>query len=139
MYIYLAMKAFVFHKMIKIFPLLTVLLIFPVFVFAQIVPCGGPGQPDCELCHIFVMFGNLVNFILFDIVPPVAVIALVSGGILFYFSIGASKRIATAKKIIESTIIGIFIVYFAGLIIGMIFLAAGAADWETWWWGNISC
>ncbi len=130
------MKIASFYKKVKLFLLSLWLLGVPIISFAQIVPCSGP---DCKLCHIFVLFGNLINFALFTIVPPLAVLALVAGGLMFYFSVGDPSRTTTAKNLIKSTITGILVVYFAGLIVGLIFVATGAADWERWWWGNISC
>ncbi len=124
---------FALYEKIKLFLPLLGLFVVPIVVFAQIVPCSGA---DCEICHIFELFSNLTNFVLFTVVPPIAVLVLVSGGLMLYFSAGNPKKMEKAKSLIWSTLAGILIIYFAGLIVGLVFVATGAADWERWWWGS---
>jgi hypothetical protein len=130
------MKTAIFYKKFCFLLIFICLVSIPIITFGQsLVPCDGP---DCTFCDIFVMFNNLVNFVLFQIVPPIAVLALVSGGLIFYFSTGDPKKIETAKALIKSTIFGVFIVYFAWSIVILVFTAAGAAQWDGWWY-NVSC
>ena len=131
------MKTAVFYKKLNLFLAPLGFFLIPIIIFAQspLVPCQGP---DCKLCHIFVMFGNIVNFILFTIVPPIAVLVLIIGGLLFYFSVGDPKKIETAKSLIGSTIMGVFIVYFAWSIVVLVFTAVGVTQWDGWWY-NFKC
>ena len=132
------MKTSIFYKKFCFLIIFTCFFLIPVIAFGQtasLVPCNGP---DCNFCHIFVMFNNLVSFVLFDIVPPLAVLTLVSGGLLFYFSTGDPKKTDLAKSIIKSTVIGIFIVYLAWSIVILVFTAAGAAQWDGWWY-TVTC
>ncbi len=132
------MKTNIFYQKFCFLVIFLYLVLIPVIAFGQtgsLVPCDGP---DCNFCHIFVMFSNLVNFVLFQIVPPMAILLLVSGGLVFYFSAGDSKKTDLAKNVIKSTIIGIFLVYFAWSIVILVFTVAGAAQWNGWWY-NVTC
>ncbi len=124
----------------RILPVLISAFFIPTLALAQspLVPCGGPGQPDCELCHLFVMFNNIVGFVLYSLVPPIAVMMLIIGGLLFYFSAGDDKKITTARNLIQSTIMGLLFVYLAWSIVILVFTVAGAAQWDNWWY-TISC
>ncbi len=131
------MKMVTFYQRIKLFLVPAWILGVPLIASARqggIVPCRGD---VCDLCDLFILFDNLVSFVLFTIVPPVAVMMLVGGGLMLYFSVGDPKRMTSAKSLIKSTLMGIFIIYFAGLIVGLVFVATGAAGWERWWWGSV--
>lgn len=122
----------------------TLVLFFalPIFAGAQgLVPCGGSGQDPCELCHIFVLFDNIVRFILTSVVPPIAVFMLIFGGIMFYVSAGDVEKATKARRLITSTIVGMMIVYFAWGIVVAVFTALGAANWVGDWGDlyNIPC
>ena len=130
------MKKRFFHKL-SLLSVLIGLFLFPIIAFSQspLVPCSGP---DCKLCHIFVMFNNIVGFVLYTIVPPIAVLMLIIGGILFYISVGDPKKTETAKNLISSTIQGVLIIYFAWSIVIIVFTVMGAAQWSDWWY-TIRC
>lgn len=88
--------------------------------WAALVPCGGEGQPACKLCHLWQLFSNLINFLLIDIVIPVAVVLFVASGVVFLTSGGSTTRIELAKKIIRSAITGLVIIFLSWLIIDTI-------------------
>lgn len=116
-----------------------ILMIFPVLVSAGgLVPCGGEGQSPCELCHLFVLFDNIVIFVLRNVVPSIAVLMLIFGGIMFYISAGDPEKMGKAKRLLISTIVGMFIVYFAWGIVVAIFTALGATTWKDGWY-TINC
>jgi hypothetical protein len=96
---------------------------------AQLVPCGGLNQPDCELCHIFVLFDNIVKFILQSVVPPVAGLMLIIAGIMFFAAAGDSAKTNKAKSIITSVVIGLLIVYGAYLLVSLFFMSIGVSEW----------
>lgn len=70
-----------------------------------IVPCSltGTGNlPRCTLCHFFEMLNRIVNYILFCLIPPVAIFMLVIGGLLyvgavFEFLPGGMETVSRAK------------------------------------------
>jgi len=119
------------------------LVIFLVFIFLSFlpnlamaqcptegfVPCGTEGCP-CQLCHFFVMFERIIDFVLFKLVPPIAILMLVIGGVMFFFAGGSPGALTKAKSIITATVIGLIITYAAWLLIGMFFAAIGMAETE---------
>lgn len=123
------------------------ILLFPLNSLANgLVPCGydldGDGVYEdnerCQLCHFFVLFERIIDFVLFKLVPPIAVLMLVIGGVMFFFAAGNPGALARAKSIITTTVIGLIIIYVAFLLIGMFLLSIGLADWTTdiyksWW------
>lgn len=130
---------------------------------AGLVPCGGcaeynadktkciTAEPSCQLCHFFVLFKNIVDFLLFKIVPPLAVLMLAIAGFMYIFAYmnpteaiggaGGPALISQAKKVITSVIFGLIIIFAAWLLVNVFFTLIGVADWtglaggwrEGWW------
>ena len=111
--------------------------LFPYAVNAAgLVPCGGPGQSQCQFCHLFILFDNIVDFVLFTLVPPIAVLMLVIGGAMLFFAAGNPGKLTDAKSIFSSVIIGLILVYGAWVIAGLFFATIGVSDWtglESGW------
>jgi hypothetical protein len=127
--------------------------------YQGLVPCGktAPSEGEspevtipCQLCHLFVMFQGIVNFLLTTIVPVVAVLMIVIGGLMLMFahfelipkgSAGDSALISMAKSLFTYTIVGLIVIYGAWLLINLFFQLIGVADWtglrERWW--QINC
>jgi len=104
---------------------------------AGLVPCGEPGNP-CQLCDVFIMIDNILDFILIKMVPVVAVLMLVIGGIMFFFAGADPGMLAKAKSLITSTLIGLVIIFAAFLIIGTVLSVLGLTGWtediyKNWW------
>jgi len=117
-------------KIKNIFSLINFLVIVGsplIVVAAGLVPCGS--ENPCQLCDIFVLFDNVVKFVLTHLVPPAAVIMLVIGGIMFFTAMGDPNKVNQAKDIIQWTIIGLFIIYGAWVIVNTFFLLIGVAKW----------
>lgn len=142
-------------KMKKILPLLFLSLFFLFSAHSALavtscsgplVPCGGMdadgnAQDPCKFCHLFVMFNNLVQFLLFCIVPLFAVMGIVVAGVFYIFSRGNPDTIKKAKGIIEAVAIGLLIVFTAWLLINMFFTYLNVTIWtgpgEGWF--RINC
>lgn len=135
----------------KIF-LIIFLVFFLFLVFGQVraaglVPCGEKGNP-CQLCHIFVMFDNIIDFLLvpcqfnhyIPIVFTIALIMIVVGGLMYFFSGASPAMLETAKKILTSVVLGLLIIYSAWLIVNLFFSLIGVQEWtglKEWW--KINC
>lgn len=89
-----------------------------------LVPCGTPTCP-CRFCDFFVMLERIVDFILFKIVPPLAILMLVVAGAMFLFSGGNPNTIARAKSLATAVIIGLAIIYGGWLLISLFLTAIG--------------
>jgi hypothetical protein len=120
------------------------LMFFPLFSLAAgLVPCGGPGEPACQFCHFFVMLDEIIDFVLFTLVPPIAVLMLAIGGAMFifaYFS-GGEQTLSQAKKLITSVFLGLVIIFAAWILINLFFQIIGVAEWTTLQtgWFRINC
>ncbi len=117
--------------------------------YEGLIPCGkskdiplAPGESEevrmpCQLCHFFVMFDGIVDFVL-KLVIVIAVLMLTIGGFMFLFAGGDPGILAKAKSILTSVAIGLVIIFGAYLIIGTILQVIGLSDWtkeiyQNWW------
>ena len=106
-------------------------------------PCASRSSTTaCGICDIFQLIVNIINFLLFTIVPPLAILMFVIGGATFLFSSGNPALLSTGKKILISVIIGVVIAYGSYLIVGLIIQALLPQGWVVnqlgygSWWGN---
>lgn len=101
-----------------------------------LVPCGiAPIRYDnqgnlltgcpCGLGHLFLLIHNIIRFFLFKVIPYVAVLMIIIGGVVFLFSGGNPTLKSLGKNILITAVAGIFIAYFAYLIIKAILEALG--------------
>ena len=106
--------------------------------YEGLVPCGkataGPGASapvtiPCQLCHIFVMFGGIINFLIWGITMPAAVLLFVIGGAMLIFASGKPDLIKKGNDIIRSVAIGLIIIFVAYLVVGTFLKFIGLADW----------
>ena len=149
-----------FHELKKIilpiilFCLLSTIFI-PVFIKAQspIVPqtCGmstdANGNPihpiydtngnctsgiacPCGIGDFFTLLGNIYNFIVLWVVTPLAIIALIVGGIFMMVSAGNPTLMGRGKQILWTAIIGLVLVFCSWLIIN--FILCEVLHYCTW-------
>ncbi|MBU4224093.1 pilin [Patescibacteria group bacterium] len=104
-------------KIIANLVILLPVMVFPIFVFAKLVPCNGP---DCTVCHLFLGVKNIINFLSYNIAMPLAVLALIYGGVMILTSGGSETRRDKGKKAISAAIWGLIIVFASWLIIDTI-------------------
>ena len=126
-------------KKIKVFVLILVLgsLILPLFSQAAgLVPCGRieddisttRNETDpCQICHLFVIFDNVTDFLLFDFIPYIVVLMAVIGGIMYLTANGNPEKVTSANRFLTSIVIGFLIVYGAYVIVNSFFLTIGVA------------
>ncbi len=114
-----------FQKIISIFLFLVVLFIaLPVYAgihTGPIVPCGGTGQPDCTLCHLWNLGSNIINFISFNLAIPFATILFITAGVIFLVSGGNEQKVVLAKSIFTNVVIGLLIIFTSWLLIDTLF------------------
>ena len=106
-----------------------------------IVSCGGKGQNACQFCDLFVVFNNIIKFLLFCLVPPLAVVGIVISGIYFIFAGGNPGMITQGKDVLRAVAIGLIIVFCAWLLINLFFTFIGVASWTNLkeGWFQINC
>lgn len=114
-------------KQILLTSVLLFIMALPAFAL-PLVPCGEPGNL-CTPCHLWLLANRIVRFLLFQLATPILVVALLIGGIVWLTSSGNPAQIEKGKKILTSSVMGIFIAFGAWLIVNSIIytLASGKA------------
>ncbi len=135
----------------KIFLITLFVFTFLAFISSQsqaagLVPCGGKGEPACQFCHFFVLFDNVIDFVLFTLVPPIAVLMLVIAGFMyigavFEFLPTPIHTISQAKSIITSVVLSLVIIFVAWILVNTFFMFIGVASWTglKGGWFSINC
>lgn len=136
-------------KILGFISVLTLLIFFASRIIAEeresLVPCDLTGPNRCTFCHLFVLFDNILDFLFVKIVPPLAVLMLAFGGLLYILAIfeiipGGFQTVNTAKNIFSGVLIGLILIYSSWFIVGLFLRAIGLADWTTdlysSWWEN---
>lgn len=118
---------------IAVTAVLTILVPSAIFAQTGIVPCGSPGQQPCNLCHLYTLTKNGIDFMLFDLILPVAIIALLIGGIFMLASMGNPQMLQTGKTAVTNTIIGVIIAFGSWLIIATIVNTLGYKGFTAAW------
>ncbi len=131
-------------------------------IYKGIVPCGKPVNlggtltgdtlsggdcclTPCTFCHFFVMAKGAIDFVLFKLVPPIAILMLVIGGAMFmvasFSEWGGPVTLGQAKKLITSVVIGLIIIFASWILINLFFQVIGVGEWtglQTGWF-NVAC
>ena len=111
----------------------------------QMVPCGGPGQKSCTICDFFEMTRRVTTYIVFGIIPLLAALILLFGGIYLLVNKGDPGVLSSSKTVIVGVIIGFLAVFAGWVFINTVFWALGIADWngfklnESWWKISAKC
>ena len=109
----------------------------PVLAFCQggLVPCGQSGNP-CNFCHIFVLVANVVNYVLTCLVPIVAALMIIIGGLYLLIAGPSPEKLSKAKAVLTAAIIGLFIIFLSWVFINTLLSFMGINEWTglgTWW------
>jgi len=98
-------------------------------VHAALVTCGNTAGDPCTFDDLFATVNEVINFVLFSIVPPIAVITLVIAAINLMTSSGNAAKLTAAKQTIIWIILGLVVVYGAWAIVkGFITALGGGGD-----------
>ena len=92
---------------------------------AGLVPCGITADDPCEFCDFFVLINNIIKFVMVRIVPVVAVLMLVVGGMMFFFAGAKPDMLTRAKGVITSVVIGLVIIFCAWVIVNTVITKIG--------------
>ncbi|MDO8655214.1 MAG: hypothetical protein Q7R48_02180 [bacterium] len=125
-------------KVYFIIPVFLLCLSVAPFISAQgLVPCGydidgrNGYEPSehCQFCDIFSLVDRILDFVMFAIVPAIAVLMVVVGGTYFTFSQGDPANIQRGRDILKSVVFGLLIVYGSWLVINLFFVMIGVQQW----------
>jgi hypothetical protein len=92
----------------------------------NLVPCGTSANSNaCSLCDLYVLVKRVINFLLFGLALPIAVVMMLLGGMYILTSMGSEERIKQGKAAIYNTVIGAVLAFAAWLIINTILTTLG--------------
>ena len=109
-----------------------------------LVPCGGPGQPACTICHFFLLTQQALRYALV-IVPIAAALVLVACGFNLMINRGNPGATSKTRFVMLTVIAGLLMVFAGWVAVNSYFASAGAADWNgyslthDWWKINSKC
>lgn len=121
--------------------------------YSGLVPCGGYvfdaygnawREHKCQLCHLFVMLDAIIDFALFRVLPPIAALMLVFGGVIFFATAENPQTVEKAKKLLISVGLGLVVIYGAWVIITLFFTSIGVMGLNIGienpsHWANVNC
>ncbi|MCX6720372.1 MAG: hypothetical protein NTW11_01030 [Candidatus Staskawiczbacteria bacterium] len=134
---------------VTLFCLLSIIFV-PFLATAAFVQCGN-GTPiydasgsctsncPCGICDFFKMLSTIYSFIVWDIAMPLAIIAIVIGGIMMMISAGNPDLMGKGKTMLKTAIIGLVLVLGSWIIINLVLTAIGYKDISTWSSFSINC
>lgn len=75
-----------------------------------LVPCGTSENPtECTRCDLFRLVKNIIDFVLYGLMPPVAAILFIWGGFLILLGGASPGNISRGKDIFWNTFMGVLI------------------------------
>jgi len=97
------------------------LILIPVISLAQdsdgrLVTCGFGGD-DCTFDDLLQMVNNIINFIVFALVAPLAALAIAASGIMMVVYSGNESKVGQAKEILYYAVLGLIISLSAVLVV----------------------
>lgn len=117
------------------------MLLSPALVVAdddRLLPCGPGTGEDCNICHLFELIDNVLQFAMFKIVPVLAGLMLIIGGVWFYFSGASEENRRRARAILTSVVIGIVLILSAWIVVNTILVETGIVEGGSLWY-DIDC
>ncbi len=93
-------------------------LFLPFTVLSQgLVVCN---ITECTFCDLFKLIQLVYNFVVFTLVPPLAVGLVAYAGFLWLVSAGSPGRAGQALKIMQGLVIGLVLVYTSWVIVNFV-------------------
>lgn len=106
--------------------LIVAITVFSILIFvplsaeaAGLVPCGGPGEPECDLCQLAKLSQNIIEFAV-RITFILAALLFAYAGFLFFTGGSDPGQISRAKKIFTNTFVGLVIVLVSWLVVDIL-------------------
>lgn len=110
---------------------------------APIVPCGlnqnyeGTTYNErnpCSICHLYILTGNLINFVIYNIAIPLASLMFLVAGVYLIFSGGSEERMKTGRTIFQNTVIALLIVFCSWIFLNTLFQSLVSKNFTWQWW-----
>lgn len=108
------------------------LVAIPFFAYGEgLVKCGNEGQNPCTFGDLLALIGSVIDFILTQLVPAIAVIGVIWAAIIMMTSTGDPGKFETAKRAITYIAIGLAVIYLSWALVKWFISALGGASWTT--------
>ncbi len=119
--------------------LILVLVAFtPTLILAAgLVPCGGPGEPACQFCHVAALINNVTTWLV-QVLGVFAAIVIVVAGLKLASSVGSVSAKQTARRLISNVLFG-YVLVLAGWLLVDTLLRAFTSDTVVGTWYDIQC
>ncbi len=111
------------NKKIFLSVIILSLMLSPFLVIAAedgLVKCGNDVNDPCGLDDFMTLLNDIYTFIVSNIAAPLAIIAIIIGGVLMMTSAGNPNMMSLGKKVFWSAVIGLVLAFGAKAIINFI-------------------
>lgn len=98
----------------------------------SIVCCGNEGQPPCTFEDMFCLIQKIINFILFILIPPLAVIWFAYAGFTILTAAGNPSKVKQGKDMITYAFLGMLLAYSAWLLVYWFVSVIGGEAQAPW-------
>lgn len=99
----------------------------PALAADGIVPseCRAGLTNNCDLCKLFSLADNFIDFMLFSLAIPIVILALLYGGFLITTSGGNVDRVKMGRKAVTNAVVGTLIMFLAWAAINTLVIILG--------------
>ncbi|MEK9150823.1 MAG: hypothetical protein AAB411_01900 [Patescibacteria group bacterium] len=104
---------------------------------ADIVPCKGLECAQYGFCGFGMLGKNVIDFMLYTLVIPIAAVMIVYGGIMMMIAGGNESKFASGRSAATAAVTGLVIALLAWLIIDTIIKVTTGGSLGPW--NKISC
>jgi hypothetical protein len=110
----------------------------PKYRTGALVPCGRSCDDptteineaaDCDFCHFFALFKTIIDWVVYVIVPAIALLFVVLGGFIIATSRGNPGQSQKGKDMIIWTSVGIVVIFVGWMVINSFLAGIGVVDW----------
>ncbi len=103
----------------KAFFIFFLFAVTPMNIYAAgLVPCGGPGEADCQSCHVVQLAQSGIDRLV-GVLTIIVILILIVSGIRLVTSAGDASAVSASKKMITNALIGYVIVLVGWLLIDL--------------------
>ena len=85
-----------------------------------LVPCDNSAASPCGFVQLMALVNNIINFILYGMVIPIAAILFAFAGFELVSSGGSTEKRGVAKKVFTNVVIGLVISMSCWLIVKLL-------------------
>lgn len=85
-----------------------------------LVPCGSPGQPACNTCHLITLANNVIDFLVKSIILPLTALGILVAGLTLLTAAGSEDRHKRGIEMLRAIVIGFFVTMVAWVILNTV-------------------